>query len=54
VEANLLLHIGEREIRIPVAKTIVKAQEQPLQLRHDRVLVVARISDQRAAVRASC
>ena len=36
MEADLLLHIGERQIRILRAKSIVKALEQSLQLRNNR------------------
>ena len=43
------LDLGQLEARILVHGAIVEAQEQPLELRHDRVLVVPRIPDERPA-----
>jgi hypothetical protein len=50
VEADTLLHVLEGEAVIVVDHAVVEAQHQPLQLRHDAVLVVAGIADQRAAL----
>jgi hypothetical protein len=44
VEADLALDLLERQLRVRVGDLVVEAQEQPLELGDDDVLVVARIA----------